>query len=107
MSAAALTCEPLRHDLGPFAPAHVIAGLIAPIVERDGGPAPLARRCGVGDRRIYSIVNGRQRWVSFDVADRLLTRGLGDPALWWTVPELAAVYSDTGAQLPFLDDDAA
>ena len=78
---------------GPMVPASVLAELIAGVVERDGGPGQLARRAGVPDRRIYSIVTGRQQWVGFDVADRIITCGLGDPSLWRSVPELAEVIS--------------
>jgi hypothetical protein len=84
---------------GPMVPAPPIAELIRPLVERDGGPAQLARTSGVSDRRIYSILTGRQAWVSFDVADRLITYGLGDPSLWRSVPELAAVISAGGGSL--------
>ncbi len=30
--------------------------------------------------------------LSLQIADRIITHGLGDPALWHTVPELAAIY---------------
>lgn len=82
---------------GPMVPAATIADLIRPLVERDGGPARLANRAGVSDRRVYSIVTGRQAWVAFDVADRIITYGLGDPSLWRSVPELAAVISTPDA----------
>jgi hypothetical protein len=82
---------------GPMVSASTLAALIRPLVERDGGPARLARRAGVSDRRIYGIVSGRQAWVAFDVADRLITYGLGDPSLWHSVPELAAVISTEDA----------
>jgi hypothetical protein len=82
---------------GPMVPAAVLAELIRPVVERDGGPGKLARRAGVPDRRIYGIVSGRQRWVAFDVADRIITYGLGDPSLWRSVPELAEIISTTEA----------
>jgi signal transduction histidine kinase len=62
---------------GPQVPAHALMELIAPLVARDGGPAPLARRCGLTERP----TTRSQPAVSFDVADRLLTLGLGDPRL--------------------------
>jgi len=82
---------------GPMVPASVLAELIGPMVDRDGGPGQLARRAGVPDRRIYGIVTGRQQWVGFDVADRIITYGLGDPSLWRSVPELAEVISTAEA----------
>lgn len=82
---------------GPMVPASVLAELIGPVVERDGGPSPLAIRTGVSTRRIYGIVTGRQRWVAFDVADRIITYGLGDPSLWRSVPALAEVISTAEA----------
>ncbi len=99
MSAATLRRPPAMTvaRLGPLAPAHVIADLIAPLIERDGGPARLARRCGLTERRVYGIVAGKQRWVSFNVADRLLTLGLGAPELWYVVPELAAAIGGDAA----------
>ena len=79
---------------GPMVPAVTIADLILPVIERDGGSSPLARRSVVPGRRIFGIVSGEHRWVSFGTADRLITRGLGDPSLWQTVPELAAIIED-------------
>lgn len=79
---------------GPMVPAVTIADLIRPVIERDGGLSLLAKRSGVPGRRIYGIVSGEQEWVSFGTADRLITRGLGDPSLWYSVPELAAVIED-------------
>lgn len=73
---------------GPMIPAAAIAPLIASLVESDG-PGAVAKRAGIPTRRVYSIVTGRQAWVGFDVADRLITRVLGDPSLWRTTPELA------------------
>jgi hypothetical protein len=66
-----------------------MAELIRPLVDRDG-PGTLASRCGLPTRRIFEIVSGRQSWVSFGVADRLITHGLGDPGLWHRDPELVA-----------------
>ena len=85
-----------RGSSGPRVPAEVLARLVAPLVERDG-PGAVARRCGLTERRIYGIVSGEQRWVTFAVADRLLTLGLGDPSLWRTVPELAAAIGESAA----------
>lgn len=77
---------------GPMIPAAAIASLLAPIVETDG-PAAVASRAGIPTRRVYGIVAGRQTWVAFDVADRIITRVLGDPSVWQTAPELAAALA--------------
>ena len=82
---------------GPMVPAAAIAALIVPVIEQDGGSGSLAPRSGVPARRIYGIVSGEQKRVAFGVADRLLTLGLGDPSLWYSVPELAAVIEEDAA----------
>jgi hypothetical protein len=103
VKAAAVRGLPAPHTggpRGPLLPAALIAELILPLVAREG-PGSLARRCGLPARRIFEIVSGRQAWVSFDVADRLITHGLRDPGLWHRHAELAAALP------PLLDEEEA
>lgn len=92
-----------RGPEGPHVPAQLIAELILPLVDQEG-PGALGRRCGLPARRIFNIVSGRQHWVSFDVADRLITHGLGDPGLWHRDPRLVAALPPLQ---PELDAEAA
>ena len=92
MKAAPIRRLPAPHTggpRGPLLPASIVADLIRPLVDREG-PGSLARRCGLTPRRVFGIVSGRQAWVSFDVADRLITHGLRDPGLWHRHSELVA-----------------
>ena len=44
----------------------------------------LAERSGLAVRRLYSIANVQER-VTVDVADAIITKGLGQPGLWHAV----------------------
>ena len=58
-----------------------------------GGIASLERETGFVSRQIYSIFNGKQASVSYNIVDRILTR-TGNFLLWYTHPELSKYYDE-------------
>jgi hypothetical protein len=76
---------------GPWIPAPVIVALIEPLIEA-GSAEGVARRLRVDQRRLSHWRTGYAHWVSFELAERVIVELLDDPSLWYTVPELAAVY---------------
>jgi hypothetical protein len=77
---------------GPWVPAAVIVRLLE-LVFREHGVQAVAQRLGIDQRRLNVYRKGWSHWVSFEVADRIIVDVLDDPALWYTVPELAEVYA--------------
>lgn len=60
----------------------------------------LSSLCGVSRDTIARITRdtpyvnkstGEKKWISFDIADKIITKGLGNPMLWWT--EFEDVYT--------------
>jgi hypothetical protein len=69
-------------------PAAPIAEELLSAVRRGATWDMLAHRSGLAPRRLYAILH--QTVVTVDVADRVITKALKDPGLWYTRPELAA-----------------
>jgi hypothetical protein len=80
-----------RHG-GPWVPAATVTRLLEPLVI-ELGVQGVATRLGVDQKRINTYRKGYSHWVSFELVDRIVCDLLDDPALWHTVPELAAVYA--------------
>lgn len=76
---------------GPLVPTAVMRDVLKRYW-RDGGTRALSIRSDVPERRIQGIMRLESRWVAFSVADKLITRGLRDPSLWYREPELKKVY---------------
>lgn len=82
--------EPPLVPLPRRVPADRLVPLIHEQLQRGRTVRDLARRAGVPERRLRSILAGDQTHVSFGVADALVTHALGGPTLWlW---ELADLY---------------
>jgi hypothetical protein len=77
---------------GPWVPAAVVVSLLEPLIV-ELGVQGTADRLGVDQKRLNVYRKGWSHWVSFEVADRIIVDVLDDPALWYTVPELAEVYA--------------
>jgi hypothetical protein len=75
---------------GPLAPASEIRALVERALKQED-LASFCARAQVHPRRLYDIMAGRTREVSWSLADRIITYGLGDPSLWWTRPALREV----------------
>ena len=92
---------PRRRPTGyghPFVPAATIIELIDPLLTAYDHEA-VARAIGITPRRLLSWRCGESSWVSFKLADQVVTTLLGRPELWLTVPELAEAYSQLGDAL--------
>ncbi len=75
----------------PYVPGYLLVALLEPLI-RDHGVGAVGRMAGIGNRVLYDIRMGRTINVRFDTADRIICNGLSEPDLWWTVPELRAIY---------------
>ena len=70
-----------------------VAALIRTAIERDGQER-FAARCRLDRQAVYRITSGESRYVTLPLVDALVTRGLGDPSLLYTVPEFADAYCE-------------
>lgn len=51
------------------------------------GIETLSQSAGVSSRRVRLLLEGkRQDWVTFGFADRIITKGIGNPFLWYQEP---------------------
>lgn len=85
--------RPTQLQRGPWVPAPTLVRLLAPVIA-DRGVMHVAALAGVTTRMIWAWTHGETAWVSFAVADRVVTDVLDEPGLWLTDAELAAVYSE-------------
>lgn len=69
-----------------------LSTVIRRVAKAEGGSLVEGVR-GASEHPLFRRLTGDGR-VTLRNADRIVTLGLGDPTLWHTVPELAAVYED-------------
>lgn len=75
----------------PMLPAETVAKLIDELVIEHGGIGNVAAIAGVWDRTLYRVRHGECAYVSFDLADRLVTNCCGAHR-WYTDPQLRRLY---------------
>jgi hypothetical protein len=80
-------------------PAPVFLRLLEPFLAEDALDT-VAGRLGANSRALYRWRAGEVLWVRFETVDRLVCELLGDPALWYTDPELAAVAAQFDRAAP-------
>jgi hypothetical protein len=73
-------------------PADELRAILRPVLRAED-ERTLACRSGVHLKRIEEILSGQRRYVAFATADRIITRGLGDPSIWWRRPRLKRVIT--------------
>ncbi len=80
-------------SLGPWVPVATMLRVIEEAVA-EYGVGLFSELAGVDQRLVWRLQNEstESSMVSFKVADRLITNGVGDSSLWHSDPELAAIY---------------
>lgn len=76
----------------PYVPAPLILTLIQPLIDQIGISAVANLSPSIGHRGLSDIRNGTRHYVRFDTADKIICEVLGNPQLWYEVPELLAIY---------------
>lgn len=64
---------------------------LRPLIEAEGIDR-VARLAHVDASGLGKLLNGRATLIGFEIADRLICFGLGDPGLWRRDPELERIY---------------
>ncbi len=80
-------------SLGPWVPVATMLRVIEEAVA-EHGVTRFSELAGVSPRLVWRLKNesAESSMVSFKVADRLITNGVGNSSLWHSDPELAAIY---------------